>query len=275
MGFVDLAFVKRLERAAAVSGQECGEAVRELAPQTQAAIEEIAGGIAVYTGVDSPITQAVGVGLDGPVTEKELDRLEDFFFSRGAPVALELCPFIHPSLVELLRKRPYRLEEFSNVLAREMRPGEKFPPPARGVAVRPAEASEVKLYTRVLTEGFAEQTPVTQSLCDIVEAFFHRMRGQSFLALVDGEIAGGGSVAGHHGIGEMYGAATLPKFRGRGVQTALVARRLAWTAERGSDWATTITLPGSTSQRNFERAGFRVVYTRTKLVRDRRKRGDA
>jgi len=30
--------------------------------------------------------------------------------------------------------------------------------------------------------------------------------------------------------------------------------------------AMAVTLPGSGSQRNFERHGFRVVYTRTKLI---------
>jgi hypothetical protein len=50
-----------------------------------------------------------GVGLFGPVCEAELDLLEEFFFSRDTPVALESSPFIHPSLLALLKSRPYRL----------------------------------------------------------------------------------------------------------------------------------------------------------------------
>lgn len=268
MRFIDLAFAKRLEMISAVSGQECAEALRRFAPQVPAASERIAGGIVIFTGVDSPVTQAFGVGLDGAVTASELDKLENFFFSRGAAVALELCPFIDPSLVELLGQRPYRLQEFSNVLVRDIGAGEVFDVRGSTVTVRPAEIQEAKLYTRVVTDGFAEQVPVSQSLLEVVESFVHRARGQAFFAIVDGEVAGAAAVAEHGGIAELSGAATLPRFRNRGVQAALIAERMAWGAGRGCSLATTTTGPATSSQRNFERAGFQVVYSRTKLIRN-------
>src|SRR5579885_1923573 len=86
MQFVDLALARRLESITARSGKACAEASRGLS----AATLEIAGGIATFTGIDSPVTQAFGIGLDGPVSSRELDQLENFFFSRGAAVALEL-----------------------------------------------------------------------------------------------------------------------------------------------------------------------------------------
>jgi GNAT superfamily N-acetyltransferase len=231
------------------------------------AAEDIAGGIAVFTGVDSPVTQAFGFGLDGPVTATELERLETFFFSRGAPVTLELCPFIDRSLVELLKQRPYRLEEFSNVLVRDVLGSEDTATIPSPVTVRAAEASEAKLYTKVVTDGFAEHVPPTQSLLEVVEGFFHRPRGQCFFALLDGAVAGAGAVAAQDGVAEFYGASTLPGFRNRGVQTALIAERMAWAAGRGCEIATTTTAPATSSQRNFERAGFHIAYSRTKLVR--------
>jgi len=269
MRFIDLAFAKRLEMVSAVSCQECTEALRLSAPHALAAWECIAGGIAAFSGVDSPVTQAFGVGLDGPVDAGELDRLEDFFFSRGATVALELCPFIDPSLVVLLAQRAYRLQEFSNVLVRDLGAGESFHLPEPAVTVRPAEPHEAKLYTRVVTDGFAEQIPVSQSLLEVLEGFFHRSRGRAFFAILDGEVAGGATVAAHDGIAEMSGAATLPQFRNRGVQAALIGARLAWGAAHGCSLATTTTGPATSSQRNFERAGFQVVYSRTKVVRNK------
>ena len=253
---VDLAFARRLELVSGVSSRECA-----------AASEEIAGGIAAFAGVDSPVTQAFGCGLDGAVEEAEFDRLEDFFFSRGAAVTLELSPFIDQTLVALLQKRPYRLEEFSNVLVRDILPGEVFAQPASPVTVRAAESGEAQLFIKVVTDGFAEQVQLAPSLEGLLEGFFHRARGQCFFGLVDGEIAGAGGVAKHDNLAELYGASTLPKFRNRGVQTALIRERLAWGAQRGCDIATTTTGPGTSSQRNFERAGFQTVYSRTKLVR--------
>jgi GNAT superfamily N-acetyltransferase len=266
---VDIAFAKRLEMVSAISGRECAEALRVFAPHVPAAAEEIAGGIAVFTGVDSPVTQAFGLGLDGRVDVTELDRLETFFFSRGAPVTLELCPFIDSSLVELLRARPYRLEEFSNVLVRDVPRVEEIVETQSQLTVRAAQAGEAKLYTKVVTDGFAEQVTPTQSLLEVVEGFFHRARSQCFFALVQGEIAGAGAVAAQNEIAEFYGASTLPRFRNRGVQTALIAERMAWAVRQGCEIATTTTGPATPSQRNFERAGFHVVYSRTKLVRKR------
>jgi GNAT superfamily N-acetyltransferase len=265
--FVDLRLAKRLEMSTAVTCKECAEAVAVLDPAIGAATDEIAGGIVAFTGVDSPVTQALGAGLNGPVTDAELDRLENFFFSRGAAVAIELCPFADRSLVELIAKRPYRLEEFSNVLVRELREGEGFVGPVPGVACREAAPGEAQMYARLVAEGFDDTVPVTQALINIVEAFFRRGSGQCFLTFVEGQAAGGGSVAVSDGIAELYGTSTLARFRGRGAQTALLNARMTWAVKRDCQLATTTTAPGTTSQRNFERAGFRVVYSRTKMIR--------
>lgn len=257
MQFVDSSLATRLEMITARSGRECADVW-----------EEIAGGIASFSGIDSPITQAFGVGLCGPVSEAELDQLEGFFFSRGAPVALELCPFIHPSLIGLLKSRPYRLEELSNVLVRELGPGEKIPVPESALEVREAAPDELTTYSEVVAEGFSEYVPITETLRRVVEKFSRRPSGRCFLALADGEIAAGGCVSQEQRLAEFYGAATLTRFRNQGAQNLLIAARLQWAVEQGCDLATTTTQPGSSSQRNFERAGFRVVYSRTKVVRN-------
>lgn len=261
MLFCDLALAQRLEMITARSGKECAEVY-----------SEIAGGIATFSGIDSPITQAFGVGLFGPVSETELDRLEDFFFSRGAPVTLELCPFIHPTLVELIKSRPYRLEEFSNVLLRRIQPLETIGSPASHIQVRAALPHESKLYSKIVTEAFSEYHPISETLRAVVESFFRRPSGCCFLASVDGEVAACGCVSTDSvdtGLAELYGAATLLRFRGRGAQTAIIAARLGWAQEKGCNLATTSTQPGSISQRNFERFGFNVVYSRTKVVRNK------
>ena len=258
MPFVDESLAKRLEMITARSGRECADVWAE-----------IAGGIATFSGIDSPITQAFGAGLHGPVTESELDQLEDFFFSRGAPVALELCPFIHPSLIGLLKARPYRLEEFSNVLVRELDPGEEIPSPDSALEIREARPQEITRYSEVVAEAFSEYVPISETLRRVIENFFRRPSGRCFLALADGEVAGGGCVSEDQRLAEFYGAATLARFRKRGAQSVLIAARLKWAVQQGCDLATTSTQPGSSSQRNYERAGFRVVYTRTKVVRNK------
>src|SRR4029077_19122462 len=79
-----------------------------------AAVERIAGGFAIYCGAGSPVTQAVGLGLEGADSEEEFDRLEDFYRSRKEPVRVETCPLADASLVRHFGERGYRVTEFSN-----------------------------------------------------------------------------------------------------------------------------------------------------------------
>ena len=52
--------------------------------------------------------------------------------------------------------------------------------------------------------------------------------------------------------------------REQGAQLALLDYRLRFAAQGGCDIAMIVTQPGSASQRNAERQGFHVAYTRTK-----------
>jgi GNAT superfamily N-acetyltransferase len=55
------------------------------------------------------------------------------------------------------------------------------------------------------------------------------------------------------------GAATLPEFRCRGVQRALIESRLAVATRAGCELAVVTADPGSSSGRNAERTGFQLV----------------
>ena len=90
---------------------------------------------------------------------------------------------------------------------------------------------------------------------------------ECYLALVDGVLAGGGGLRTADGIAQLAGAATVPAHRRRGVQTALLATRLADASTAGCDVAVVTTQPASRSQQNVQRAGFDLLYTRAVLVR--------
>jgi hypothetical protein len=93
----------------------------------------------------------------------------------------------------------------------------------------------------------------------------HATRGTAvrrYLARVNGEPAAAASLyLDPHGC-LLSGAATLPQFRRRGCQSALITRRLT-DARTLTDLAVVTTAFGSASQSNLERAGFRQTHTRT------------
>ena len=88
-----------------------------------------------------------------------------------------------------------------------------------------------------------------------------------YVARIDGHVAGAASLRIDGDIAQLAGAATLPAFRRRGVQTALLRHRLLEARDAGCTLAVVTTQPGSTSQANVQRRGFAVLYTRAILVR--------
>jgi ribosomal protein S18 acetylase RimI-like enzyme len=263
--FADLALARRLEAADAWFKASYVEAQARLRPQLGATVEAVAGGYAVYAGPGSPLNRAVGLGMEGPVGAQALERVERFFDRRGALARIDVCPLADPSLVEELNRRNYHLAEFKNVWARPLRGDEGLTPLVAGVQVRAARPEEAALWIRTVSQGFAGRDAVTPEDQEIAAPNFFLPTAACFLAWIEGKVAGGGALATHQGLAAFFSASTRPAFRGRGVQTALLQARLAAAAAAGCDLALVHTTPGNASQRNVQRAGFCLAYTKLAL----------
>ena len=260
--FADLSFARRLEMAETLTPDHV-KALQRYAPD--ATSEMIAGGTAIFGGGVYPANHIVGMGLYGPVTSSDVDRVEEFYRSRGVPCEIVVSPLADRSLLEQLAPRGYRITEFNSVLIRRLEANELVEPPSGITVERVTEATE-KLWDRVIAKGFAEFGPLPENL---FAAFASVPDSLCFLARVDGQPVGGavGAIMREAGIAALFGTATLPEFRSRGVQTSLINRRLWEAAKAGCEYAVVSTLPGSGSQRNMERMGFRVAYTKLVMVR--------
>jgi GNAT superfamily N-acetyltransferase len=267
MQFVNLDLVRRLEASEAAAAKECAQFLARKNPASGAESIEIMGGMAAFTGVGSPVTQAVGLGLHGAVSNGEMNDLEDFYACRGSEVNIEVCPMADISLYELLGSRGYRVIELSNVLYRPIESPARVATLPPGVEIRHAGAGEARFWAETVSRGFAEHFPVTEELIEIMEMFSQRPSDRMYLAYVDGKISGGAALCTHNGVAGFFGASTLPDFRRRGVQTAMLEARLADAAGAGCDIAVSIAQLNSISHRNIERQGFRVAYTRSKFMR--------
>jgi GNAT superfamily N-acetyltransferase len=85
-----------------------------------------------------------------------------------------------------------------------------------------------------------------------------------FIAEIDGTPGATASLFLHEGVALFSGAATVPEMRRRGLQSALIRERMRYAAAQGCDLAVMVAEAGSESQRNAERRGFRIAYTRIK-----------
>jgi GNAT superfamily N-acetyltransferase len=270
MKFVDMDLARRLELAGhpdcrTEDHDSIGIAHRGRPGDARIAV---GGGIAEFRGINSPVTQAEGLGLSGPVSDEDFERLEEFYRSRGSAVMMEVCPMADASFIEALGKRGYRVIEFTNMLIREIGAGEKFAPIAPGVQIRKPEPGESRLFAETVARGFADHFEPSEELIGTMQDFFSGSGQVSYLALMEGKPAGGGTLTLRKGAAGLFGTSTLPEFRKRGVQAALISARLEAGRAAGCDLAMSVTLPSSGSQHNLERQGFQVVYTRAKFTRE-------
>jgi GNAT superfamily N-acetyltransferase len=263
MLFADLALSKRLERAEGHACAQFAEARRRLFPDSGAEWMECAGAYAVFDGIGSPITQSFGLGIFEPVSAASLAVIERFFLERGAWVQHEMSPLAGVAAMDLLCTRNYRPIEISSVL---FRPIERFDASDHGSAsVRVIARGEERLWSETSVRGWIHEHPEFQDFLLQSGAIYTARKGSvCFLAELDGKPGAAGVLGIHEGVALFSGSATVPELRRRGLQAALLEARLHYAFEHGCNLAMMVAEPGSDSQRNAERKGFRIAYTRTK-----------
>jgi GNAT superfamily N-acetyltransferase len=263
MIFADLNLARRLERAEGYACREFAEARARVDKEIGSTWIECAGAYAVFDGVDSPVTQSFGLGIFEEPTAESMDKMERFFFDRGAAAMHEVCPLAGVATIDLLCSRGYRPLEISSVLYQPIESQESADEGA--INVRAIGVEEAPLWTKVNARGWAHDHPEFRSfLEDFGGLIAAREQSVCFLAEIDGQPGAAGVLCLHEGVALFGGAATVPEMRRRGLQAALLRARMSYAADHGCDLAMMVTEAGSQSQRNAERTGFRIAYTRIK-----------
>lgn len=261
--FSSLELARRLERTEGMACAAFAAARGRLFPASGATWIQHAGAIAAFDGPESPITQTFCLGLFEPPTPADFDQLESFFHQRNAPADHEVCPLAGVDTLGLLCARGYRPIEISSVLYRPVEAPQA--PPSDIVTARPIRPGEADLWTRINALGWTQEQPALLSfLQEIGEISVARDNVVCFLGEVDGEPAAAASLCLDGGVALFAGAATVPAMRRRGLQSALLQARMRYAHAHGCDLAMMVAEAGSASQRNAERQGYRIAYTRTK-----------
>ena len=274
MKFVDQALARRFEAAEEVPQVLYAESYKKLCPEIGAEWQEIAGGHMSFAGIGSPVGRAVGLGLGREITEPDLDQIEAFYRSHGAPAQVDVCPYTDLKFLELMKARGYSFSEFNNVLVRELSPepesgsggSEGLP---SGVTIRAGEPGEEPLLSGILLNCFFPDGGAPEGMDRMLAPMFQSRNSIVVAGSVNGKVvaAGTGLMIPERRIVTMSGAGTLPEFRGQGLQTALLQYRMRAARAAGCEFAVIVTHAGSSSQRNAERLGFSVAYTKATLVR--------
>lgn len=266
---VDHALAMRLEQTEAIANARFVEARQQSSPASNACWISVGGTHAMFDGPDSPCTQTFGLGVLGEPTESDFSALEDFFTSRGAATHHEVAPFISPEVLALLNGRGYRPIEFTNVMCRRIGPATKIPKSTNAsLSVRAASPNEADMWAQVSATGWSESPEFQQLIIDLARNYAVTEGCRAMFAFASDMPIATGVLTIVDRVALLAGASTIPQARKQGAQSALLETRLQLAIECGCDVAMMCALPGSPSQRNAQRNGFQIAYTRTKWKRD-------
>jgi hypothetical protein len=265
MIYADKTLSQKLERAEARANADFIETRAELEPDIRASWIEVAGTYAMYDGPESPCTQTFGLGLFGEPTGDDMDRMETFFAERGAPVFHEVSPMADPSTMPLLTGRGYQPIELSTVMFKALDGAEIAAPNPGPITTRIISPDEAELWAETSGHGWATEMGGSPDFMIDFGRVSARCKGaHPYLAELDGTPIASGMLFIHDDVAMLGGASTVPEGRNKGAQSALLAARLSHAAEHGCSLAVMAATPGSQSQKNAQRNGFNVAYTRIK-----------
>jgi GNAT superfamily N-acetyltransferase len=213
------------------------------------------------------MSQATGLAMERPIDDADLEALESFYFGKGSPARIVVCPHADPSLFAAVNHRGYRLSEFENVMVRQLT-SDDAKPRAGSIELQVVTAANMERFINAVGPNFSEDGILSAEMREMMSALSGLTCLRAVLGRVDNCDAGGGSLMIHEGLAMLAGAGTLPAFRNRGVHTAVFQERIRLAAENGCDLAVMGSTPGSGSQRNAERKGFHVAYTKAVMMKE-------
>jgi ribosomal protein S18 acetylase RimI-like enzyme len=259
----------RIDRA---EGRLCAAIARECA---DGRVVDVGGGVAVLAAPDSPSNKMIGIGFSGLLDAIVLSEVEEAFAARGTRLQAEVSTLADSGVHRQLVARGYAPSGFENVLGHALH-ADVAQRVGGIIVVDVLSPGDLPALADVMAEGFAHPDiggvggDAVPPLDEIRRWFAVTMRVPGFrgyVARIGGAIAGGAALRIDDGIAQFSGAATLPRFRRRGVQTLLLRARLADAARAGCDVGVVVTQPASKSQQNVQREGFTLLYARQLLVK--------
>lgn len=269
---VERAVIERLE-------MDTWEGIYRLAPEPLAAAERLdvgfAGGALLLAAPTTDVlffNRVIGLGTQGPVSEPTVDEIVDAYARRGvARFFVQLCPDPDPpALVEWLTTRGF---VHHNSWVKLVRGVEEPPEVTTDLEIRLVDGSFAEWIASATAPAF-DWPPFARTLvarCVGQPGWRHYVAFDGAMPVATAALY----------IQDEYGylgpAVTLPDHRGRGAQSAFIARRIRDAAALNCTRLVVETAEDRpdrpvVSFRNLRRFGFEVAYVRPNYLLDLRKR---
>jgi len=217
----------------------------------------------------APHLQEIGlfnqtIGL-GPDNQEALQEVEHFYHHyRVETYRLEINPYHTSSeFLAYLAVRKFSPSRFETYLYGT--PEHTVFTFSDNTTIREITASEVDLFATIHVKGYQEalaSVSETQYALyrESTKVLYHRLGWRLCFMCKNNLPIGMGMLYTANGIATFAGGATLPEYRQRGGQTALIQYLLEASAQAHCEIAVAQTSVGSGSQQNVERSGMRTAY---------------
>lgn len=158
----------------------------------------------------------------------------------------EVSPLADKAIAPMLSDRGYRPVEFSSVMYLPLRVA---PVSAcsgtNSISVRLISPGEEHVWPATAAEGWRELVELTDIMIDLMRTMTEAQDVLSFPAELEGRRIAAGSLAIQKRVALLAGASTIPQWRHRGAQRALLASRLYYAERAGCDLAMMCAEPGA------------------------------
>ena len=203
-----------------------------------------------------------GYGTFGPATQRSIDAVVRHYAAMGDAANVEvLMPAVTRAQRDLLKRNGFR--EGGVLFQCHVRTTSR-PPRAhavRGLSIARAAKRDALRYARLATRGFGGGG----TIANVFEVGWTKQiqrdsRVAAFIGSVEGTDAATGVTLVRPGIAGLYSGSVLPRFRGRGIQNAMIATRVAHGWARGVRTFYSWSDPDSASAENLRDEGFRTRF---------------
>jgi ribosomal protein S18 acetylase RimI-like enzyme len=216
------------------------------------------------TRIDEGVFNHVtGYGTFVPASQRAIDAVRRHCDRVGSEVRFEVIePALGPAGRRLLERNGFR--DVATAFQVHLRTTAR-PPRARavdGLTVRRVAPSDGPTYARLASRGFGDHRSRVGQVFE--HGWIRQIRRDRRVAAFIGSVAGLPAATGvtllRPTIAGLYSGSVLPAYRGRGIQNAMIAARLAHGWARGVRSFYSWTAPESASAENLRDEGFRTRF---------------
>lgn len=202
-----------------------------------------------------------GYGTFASASPDAIDSVIRHYEHIGVPARIEVMhPAVRASDVRLLKQSGFRLVR---VVFRVNVRDSAAPPRARsveGLRIERARRADAVRYAKLATRGFGGGRSVIAQVFERgwIRQLRRGTRALAFIGSIDGAAAATGVLLRGTAVAGLYSGSVLPRFRGCGIQNAMIAARLVEGWRRGHRFFYSMTdLESAASARNLQDDGFR------------------